>query len=206
VKKSVCTFLSVLTAISLVGCASTEGMRATGETGGATYATTTQSPTEESKADFVEVMREGETQQIPVVFVDGKVGSYTIAMDPEYFTFLPRETVDLFSYEEWPGDGAIYYAISAYQGEYDADAFIAECRAQFESQYESCTTESTTVGGYEATLVTFGGYRDAPMFCRHIYLVNCGSVAYVIKAEFTIEMYEGLYAVMRALFDTFTVK
>ena len=159
-KKSVCTFLSVLTAISLVGCASTEGMRATGETGGATYATTTQSPTEESKADFVEVMREGETQQIPVVFVDGKVGSYTIAMDPEYFTFLPRETVDLFSYEEWPGDGAIYYAISAYQGEYDADAFIAECRAQFESQYESCTTESTTARGVKHKI---SRTRDATM-------------------------------------------
>ena len=199
-KKMVCMLLVLLNILSLFGCASTE------ESGRATSATTTAATTEEPKTGFVEVMREGETDQIPVVYVNGTVGSYTIATDPAYFTFSSRETVDMFAYEGWPGEQAVYYAISAYSGGYDPDTFIGDSLKQFEGLYGSYRTEATTVGDYPATVICFDGYRDAPEYCRHVYLVDCGSACYLIETEFTMEMYEGLYAIMGALFDTFTVK
>lgn len=199
VMKKLTCFLLVLCMV-LAGCASSAG--SAGESSSVTAMPTTQIP----ETGFVEVTREGETRQIPVVFVDGTVGSYTIATDPEYFTFTSHETVDMFAYESWQGEQPVYYAISAYSNAYDAEQFVADCLTQFEALYTSCSTETLTVGGYDATLIRFTGYREAAEYCRHIYLLDCGDSRYLIEAEFTMEMYEGLYAIMRALFDTFTVK
>ena len=195
-KQMVCILLALFNVLSLVGCASTGGR------GSATSAATAAATTEAPKTGFVEVMREGESQQISVVFVDGGVGSYTIAMDPEYFTHSHQETADIFAYEAWPGTHPVYYAISAYTGAYDAETFLADSVAQFESLYTAYTTSDTTLAGYPATVICFDGLREAPEYCRHIYLVDCGDARFLIEAEFTLEMYEGLYAIMRALFNT----
>ena len=153
---------------------------------------------------FVEVWREGEVSRIPVETVRGTVGPYAIAMDPEYFTFIPQETVDLFAYESWPGDEAVYYAVSNYEGGYDPEQFIADIRAQFETDYESWYSEETTIGQYPATLVCLERNLEAPAYYRQIFLVDCSDTRYVIETQFYVEMFEGLCAIMRALFDTFT--
>ena len=198
-KKMVCILLALFNVFSLVGCASTEGR------GSAASAVTTAATTEAPKTGFVEVMREGERQQIPVVFVNGTVGSYTIAMDPEYFTFTAQETVDMFAYESWEGEQPVFFAISAYSNAYAPQQFIIDSLRQFEGLYNSYNTEAVTLGGYDATLIAFDGCIQQPEYCKHIYLVDCGDARFLIETEFTFEMYEGLYAIMRALFDTFTI-
>lgn len=153
----------------------------------------------------VEVWREGQATEVPVQIVTGTVGTYTIAMDPEYFSFIPQQTADLFSYAGWTGDQAVYYAVSAYRGGYDPGKFESDVLAQFESRYENWYSEETTLGQYPATLVCMQNQLDEPAYFRYLYLVDCGSNCYLIEAEVYAEMFDGLYPIMRACFDTFTV-
>lgn len=167
----------------------------------------TQAPTDaptQPAPSFVEVWREGEASQIPVEIVSGTVGDYTIAMDPEYFTFSAHETVDMFAYESWPGEQAVYYAVSRYENGYDPAQFVSDILYQFEASYESWYSEELTIGQYDATLVCLERRKDAPDYYRHVFLIDGGDTCYIIETEFYVEMYEGLYAIMRALFDTFT--
>lgn len=150
--------------------------------------------------DYVEVFREGEVSRIPVVSVDGTVGNYRIAIDPEYFTFLPQETVDLYACEIW--DAEVYFAISAYDTA-DTQQFITRIVDQFGHLYQAVDIADTTIGGYTATGVYLQRSRENPDFNKHVFLIDCGEVQYILETQFTTEMYEGLYAIMRALFDTF---
>lgn len=153
----------------------------------------------------VEVWREGQASQIPVQIIPGTVGSYSIAMDPEYFTFTPQEAADLFAYEAWDGAQAVYYTVSLYEGSYDPARFEADILAQHERSYENWYSEETTLGQYPATLVCLQNQLDAPGYFRYVYLVDCGGSCYVIETEVYAEMFDGLYPIMRACFDTFTV-
>lgn len=150
----------------------------------------------------IEVWREGEMSRIPVQIVSGQCGSYTVAMDPAYFTFLPQEGSDLFSYEGWGSDQPVYYRVSPYRGPYDPDAFVGQCK---QPQFRQTGTETLTLGGYPATLVAMEGTGENTGYCLHRFLLDCGEARYCIEARFTTEMYEGLYAIMLALFDTFTL-
>lgn len=204
---SLIAVLMILFALS--GCQSSEPLETVPSTETQTIPATepTVPPTEAETVPapaFVEVWREGEVSQIPVEMVRGTVGPYTMAMDPAYFTHIPQETVDLFAYEAWPGEQAVYYAVSAYEDGYDPEQFIADIRAQFESSYESWYAEETAIGQYPATLVCLERQLDAPAYYRQIFLVDCGDTRYVIETQFYVEMFEGLCAIMRALFDTFT--
>lgn len=160
----------------------------------------TAAPT--AASEFVEVWREGERSLIPVQTVSGQAGSYTVATDPEYFVFIPQEGSDLFSYETWVGAQPVYYRITPYIRPYDPQAFATQPAP---ASYAQTGSQSLTVGGYPATLVTMSGFGDAAGYCIHRYLVDCGNVRYCIEAQFTQEMYEGLYAIMCACFDTFRV-
>lgn len=153
--------------------------------------------------DHVDVSREGEVSQIPVETVRGSVGDYLIAIDPEYFVFVAQETVDTFSYENWTGDMAVYFCISRYTKN-DPDEFISDTIRQYGSQYRAIDLEDTTIGGYPATAVYLRDYRENPAYQNHVFLIRCGDENYVLETQFTAEMYEGLYAIMWALFDTFT--
>lgn len=153
-------------------------------------------------AQYVEVWREGEMSRIPVQIVSGQTGSYSIATDPEYFTFRPEDGSDLFLYEGWDTGLPVYYRISPYPAPYDPDIFIGQCTRESFSQ---SGVQTLTLGGYPATLVTLTGSGDAAGYCLHRYLVDCGEIRYCIEAQFTQEMYEGLYAIMLALFETFAV-
>ena len=99
----------------------------------------------------IEVWREGELSRIPVQIVSGQCGSYTIAMDPAYFTFLPQKDGDLFSYEGWGSAQPVYYRVSSYRGPYDPDAFIGQCK---QPQFRQTGTETLTLGGYPVSSIT----------------------------------------------------
>lgn len=203
--------------ISLSACQSVEGSAVPPEAGpkpqpaaiqttAATEPTTepaTEAPTE-PVLSYVEVFREGEASQIPVQIIHGTVGDYTVAMDPEYFTFCPQETVDLFWYESWEGSQAVAYSVSKYTDSTDPQAFIDSVVAQFGSQYHSYSVEQTAIASFDATAVYFNDYKEDPAYQMHVFLINCHGEYYRIEATFVFEMYEGLYAIMRALFDTFT--
>lgn len=153
---------------------------------------------------YVEVSREGEISQIPVEIVCGTVGDYTVAMDPEYFTFYPQETVDMFSYDAWEDGPGVFYAISDYQAQPDPQQFVTDTQNQFAPMFDSCSTEETTIGGYPATAVYFSDFIMDPAYQYHVFLVNCQGDHYIIEVSFTFEMYEGLYAIIRACLDTMT--
>lgn len=169
-----------------------------------TTAATTQPPETEPVLSYVEVFREGEISQIPVQIIRGTVGDYTIAMDPEYFTFSAHETVDLFLYEAWDGTQAVAYSVSDYIDDADPQEFIDSVVQQFGHLYGSHAAEQTTIGTFDATAVYFSNLKEDPAYQMHVFLVNCQGEYYLIEATFVFEMYEGLYAIMRALFDTFT--
>lgn len=153
--------------------------------------------------DYVTVFREGEASEIPVETVRGTVGDYLIAIDPEYFVFTSHETVDMFSYENWDDDMAVFFCISNYAKE-DPEEFISDVIQQHDQMYQGIDLGDTTIGGYPATAVYLRDYRENPAYQKHVFLIQCGSENYVLEAQFTHEMYEGLYAIMQALFDTFT--
>lgn len=149
---------------------------------------------------YVEVWREGEVSRIPVVTVTGQAGNYTIAMDPTYFTFLPQEGSDLFLYEDWGSEQPVYYRITPWNSPYDPDVFFA----RFETVgYTSPEVSTLTMAGRPATVFTMYGTGENSGFCLHYYLIDCGSSCYSIEARFSLEMYEGIFAIMRACFETF---
>ena len=167
----------------------------------------TQPPTtlpEVTLPDYVEVFREGEVSKIPVETVRGTVGNYLIAMEPEYFVFTPRETADFFTYENWPGDMAVYFCISGY-AETDPQVFLEDMIGLNDQLYQAVNIEETTIGSYPATAIYLRDYQEDPAYQKHIFFIRCDSGNYLLEAQFTSEMYEGLYAIMQALFDTFTV-
>ena len=166
--------------------------------------TTADTHTTEPVQEYLEVFREGESSLIPVEIVRGSVGNYTMAMDPEYFTYYPQETADLFSYDTWGGPPAVFYSVSDYRDDATVQEFIDSATEQFAHDYEGCTVEEIMIGNYPATAIWFSGRKDAPDYQMHLYLVDCDGSLYLIEAGFVMEMYEGLYAIMRACFDTFT--
>lgn len=197
-------FCAVLAAVFLLG-----GCRAAFPNAGLTDTTaptgiplpaTTAAPTQPAP-QFVEVWREGEVSQIPVVTVAGQAGNYTIAMDPAYFTFLPQNGSDLYSYEDWGSEQPVYYRIAPYSAPYDPDAFAARCTAE---GYTSAEVRTITLAGRPATAFTMYGTGENTGYCLHYYLIHCGSSCYTIEARFSMEMYEGLFAIMYACFETFS--
>ena len=151
---------------------------------------------------YVEVFREGEASQIPVEMVHGTVGSYAVAMDPEYFTFYPQETVDMFSYDAWEDGPGVFYAISDYQLQPDPQQFVTDTQDQFAPLFDSCSTEETTIAGYPATAVYLSDFIMDPAYQYHVFLVDCQGDYYLIEVSFVFEMYEGLYPIIRACLDT----
>lgn len=149
----------------------------------------------------IEVWHEGELSRIPVQIVSGQCGSYTIAMDPAYFTFLPQEGSDLFLYEDWGSEQPVYYRITPWNSPYDPDVFATRLEA---AAYTSPEVSTLTLAGRPATVFTMYGTGENSGYCLHYYLIDCGSSCYTVEARFSLEMYEGLFAIMCACFETFS--
>jgi len=152
---------------------------------------------------YIEVSREGEVEKIPVEKIKGVAANYTIAMDPEYFTFSSDGESDTFTYEDWGGSTNVYYSI------YLRDMTAQECARGIEfmygDNYADCVTEQATIGLYDAVAVyLYDELRDKDAQMR-FYMIDTEQGCLVIEAQFVFEMYEGLYAIMRACFDTLTI-
>ncbi len=159
-------------------------------------------PTTAPAPQYLEVWQEGEVSQIPVQTVAGQCGKYTMAMDPAYFTLIPQADSDLFSYEDWGCEQPVYYLVIPYDSAYDPAAFVTQ---GVPDGYSLTAVESITLAGYPTTAVSLTGTGENAGYCMHKFLLDCGEISYSIEARFSIEMYEGLYAIMRACFETFRV-
>ena len=132
------------------------------------------------------------------------MGDYTIANCPEYFTYHPTETVDLFEYEYDFDDGDVYFAISSYYG-IDRQEFVDSTVEQFGKDYESYSVSSTKIAGYDAVKVSLYDYKSNRDFQKEIIMVDCGEQKYLFEVSFLLEMYEGSYVIISELFNTFRV-
>ncbi len=158
----------------------------------------------ESEQAYIEVVREGIADRIPVEIINGQVYNYTIAMDPAYFSHSCYEGIDSFTYSEWEGERSVYYCVYPC---YDItpDALAEGITHQYSDSYTDCTTESVKTGEYDALAVYLGGDINAPDYNMHFFIIECDGGCIVIETQFCFEMYEGLYAIMRECFNTFTI-
>ena len=158
----------------------------------------------EWEQNYIEVSREGVVEKIPVETVRVVDFDTTIAMDPEYFTHSVYEGVDTFAYDAWEDGTSVYYYV--YPDNAHTPEQLAELLQQYYTDsYRSVLTENTRVGSYDAVAVYCDGSNIAPDYNMHYFIIPTDSGCIVIEAQFTSEMYEGLYKIMRALFDTLKI-
>jgi|GEM_PF-666791 len=155
----------------------------------------------ELEQGFIEVSREGVVEKIPVETVRVVNFDTTIAMASEYFTYSVCENVDTFSCDAWEGGTSVYYSIYA-NDTHTAEEFAGLLQQYYTDSYRFVLVENTRVGSYDAVAVYLDGNNIAPDYNMHYFLIPTDSGCIVIEAQFTFEMYEGLYKVMRASFDT----
>lgn len=153
---------------------------------------------------YIEVSREGVVDKIPVETVRVVNFDTTIATAPEYFTYSVCDGVDTFSCDAWENGTSVYYSV------YINNAFTPEKLADILQQhytdsYRTVMTENTRVGSYDAIAVYCDGNNLIPDYNMHYFIIPTDDYCVVIEAQFTIEMYEGLYKVMLALFDTINI-
>ena len=153
--------------------------------------------------EYVEVSREGQIEQIPVEIAHGMAGDYTIAYAPEYFVYYPSEYADTFSCDGWEQEQRVYYSVYT-NHDFSSQQLVDGLILQNGGNYDECRTEQLMLGGYDATAVYFDSY-SAEIYPMHFFVIESSDGCYVIEAQFSVEMYEGLYAIMRACFDTFTM-
>lgn len=160
--------------------------------------------TETTGQHYIEVSREGMVEKIPVEMVKGKAADYTIAMDPEYFTFSSDGQYDTFTYEKWEGDTNVYYSVYPYQ-ETTAEELTNGLLLMYGDEYNSTSNNQVKLGKYDAAEVVFSNPTDGRDAEMYFYLIETDYGCLVIETQFVFEMYEGLFAIMRACFGEITV-
>jgi len=159
---------------------------------------------EMSEQSYIEVNREGTLEQIPGEIVYGDSFAYTIAMDPEYFGYTTYEGLDTFSYIDCPFDRPIYYCVYPLYGMTPQEVSVGLVH-QNSDNYAWCHTDTVTLGGYDALAVYLENDNSDPSYQLHFFIIECDGGSVIIETQFVAEMYEGLYAIMRECFDTFTM-
>ena len=152
----------------------------------------------------IDVSREGIVDRIPVETVRVINFDTTIAMDPEYFTHSVRDGIDTFTYDAWQGEREVYYSVYLVEGACPSDLCDALYSCYGDS-YASRNVFAVKVGSYDATAVHFDGENASPAYQRHFTLIPVDDGCIVVEAQFDFEMYEGLYRIMCALFDTLKI-
>jgi len=153
---------------------------------------------------YIEVSREGVVEEIPVEIFRVINFDTTIATDPQYFTYSVSEGVDTFCYDAWEGQADVYYSIYA-DNAHTAEELAGLFEYYYTDSYRSVIIENTRVGDYDAVAVYCDGNNLIPDYNMHYFIVPRGDTCIVIEAQFCNEMYEGLYKIMLALFDTLTI-
>ncbi len=191
--------LTLVLALSLAACAQRKqqniGVASRSTTPDSTSAETTASP----DIVYITYYREGEGATIPVTMIDGKSSNYRIATNPEIFRQETWGNSDVFWYTLWEGQPNIYYSIS-----YHPTMTAEYMEAGLLHQNDGATSEKVKVGQYDASVVRTSK-NDHFLTQQHFYLIPHGTGCFMIETQFIIEMYEGLFPQMRALFDTFTI-
>lgn len=158
----------------------------------------------EWEKSYIEVSREGVVEKIPVETVRVINFDTTIAMDGEYFTHIVYEGVDTFSYETWTGEADVYFTIYADET-HTAEELGSLFKQYYTDSYKTVWVEKTRIGDYDAVAVYCDGSNIIPDYNKHYFMVPTDNGCIVIEAQFNIEMYEGLYQIMLALFDTLKI-
>ena len=158
----------------------------------------------DGQQQYITVSREGVAEQIPVENVCILNTGATIAIAPEYFTHNVRDDVDFFTCEAWKGEREAYYSVY-YIGQSSPSDICEELYAAYCDKYAVRNVLAVKVGPYDATAVQFDGEIASPAYQRHFFIVPAVAGCIVIEAQFDIEMYEGLYQIMLALFDTLSI-
>ncbi len=200
-KKWICAVLAVIMMLSLAACASRQGSTAGGAAPEVTPEPTPEPTPEAITPDTVSITfyREGEGTTLSVPMVDGYNGMYRIATNPEIFRHEANASSDVFWYTMWEGQPNIYYSVS----------YIPDMTAEFMAdgllhQNDGATSEKVKIGQYDAIAV-YASKNDNLMTQQHFYLIPHGSGCFMIETQFVMEMYEGLFPQMQALFDTFVI-
>lgn len=194
--------LAMILALGMTACGRQNGVAPTTAAEAmatAPQATTTPAATDDPDRVYISLCREGVASTIPVTMVNGTVGSYRIATNPEIFRMESGGGTDTFWYTRWEGQPNIYYSVS-----FNRDMTAEEMEAGLLHQNEGATSQRVKVGQYDAIAV-YASENDSFLTQRHFYLIPQGSGCYMIETQFTMEMYEGLFPQMRALFDTFHI-
>ncbi len=158
----------------------------------------------EFEKSYIEVSREGVVEKIPVETLRVVNFDTTIATAPEYFSYSVFENIDTFTYDAWEDGTSVYYEIYA-DNTHTPEQLADLLKKDYTDSYKSVMTESTRVGSYDAVAVYCDGNNIAPDYNTHYFIIQTNSGCIVIEAHFTNEMYEGLYKIMLALFDTLKV-
>ena len=153
---------------------------------------------------FIEVSREGVVDKIPVETVRVVNFDTTIATAPEYFTHSVCENVETFSCDAWEDGTSVYYSIYA-DNAHTPEEFAGLLQQYNVDSYRSVMIENTRVGSYDAVAVYCDGNNIVPDYNMHYFMIPTDDGCIVIEAQFNNEMYEGLYKIMLALFDTIKI-
>lgn len=154
--------------------------------------------------EYIEVSREGVAEKIPVETICIIDSGSTIAMAPEYFTHTVRENVDTFVYDAWTGENEVYYSVCSVANS-SPSQICESLMATHSKNYAGSQALAVRIGGYDATAVQFANEADSPAYQLHFFIIPAAHGCLVIEAQFDFEMYEGLYQIMLALFDTLKI-
>lgn len=157
-----------------------------------------------SEQEYIEVSREGVAEKIPVETICIIDSGSTIATAPEYFTHTVRENVDTFTYDAWNGENEVYYSVYSIK-ETNPNQICEALIAAHSKNHAGNQVFSVKVGSYNTTAVQFDGKAGSPACQLHFFIIPTEHSCLVIEAQFDFEMYEGLYQIMLALFDTLKI-
>lgn len=157
-----------------------------------------------SEQEYIEVSREGVRERIPVETICILDSGATIAMDPRYFTHTIREGVDTFIYDAWTGENEVYYSVRPVANS-SPNQLCESLIAAHNKDFTGSQVLAVKVGSRDATAVQFDGKTDNPACQLHFFIIPAAYGCFVIEAQFDFEMYEGLYPIMLALFDTLEI-
>ncbi len=157
-----------------------------------------------SEQIFIEVSREGMVNQIPVEIICLIDSGSIIATVPDYFTHSVRDGTDTFTYDAWQGERAVYYSVRTIVNS-NPNQICEELMEKHSQSYTSGNVFAVKVGSYDATAVQFESETACPAYQRHFFIIPAVHGCLLIEAQFDVEMYEGLYQIMLALFDTLEI-
>ena len=80
-----------------------------------------------------------------------------------------------------------------------------ELMEQYGENYAGSHVFAVKVSDYDGTSVQFESEAACPSYQRHFFIIPAAYGCILIEAQFDFEMYEGLYPIMQALFDTLKI-